>query len=109
GQVQPSSNDPRARLPGGNGNFTRLAFEVSFKTPVAKMRDQPIYVTANYRYYDELNASDAVKQAHLAAFNFLQATIGPQRGLFASYSTGRLPFDVKADQLYELGFHTSLN
>jgi hypothetical protein len=109
GQVKPSDSDPRKLLPGENGDYTRVAIELSFKTPVAKTGEQPIYVTANYRRYEELSPSTAVKDADLASFSYLSAVLGPQRGVFASYSTGRLPFDRRNDQVYELGFRTALN
>ncbi len=109
GQVKASHKDPRTQLAGGDAEYTRVATEVSFKTPVAKWGEQPVYVTANYRLYDELSAPVAVKQANLARFRYFAAVIGPQRGFFASYSTGRLPFDRRNDQIYELGFRTVLN
>jgi len=109
GQVQASQNDPRTLLANGDASYTRIATEISFKTPVAMWGEKPIYVTANYRRYDELSAPIAVKQANLGSFRYLAAIVGPQRGFFASYSTGRLPFDRRSDQIYELGFRTALN
>ncbi len=108
GQVKPSTNDPRRLLPGGDGDYDRVVLEASFKTPVAKFNDEPIYVTANYRRYEELSPPLAVKRADLARFSYLAAILGPQQGLFASYSTGRLPFDRQSDQIYELGFRLVL-
>jgi hypothetical protein len=108
GQVQPGSSEPRTQV-AGNDSYTRVATEVSFKTPIAKWESQPVYVSANWRRYDELSPPDAVRAANLAYYEYFVATVGPQRGLFASYSSGRLPFDHSDDQVYELGFRTLLD
>jgi hypothetical protein len=68
-----------------------------------------VYISANWRRYDELSAPEAVRAADLAYYEYFVATVGPQRGLFASYSSGRLPFELSDDQIYELGFRTLLD
>jgi hypothetical protein len=107
-QVQPGSSESRTQI-AGDDSYTRIATEVSFKTPIAKWESKPVYISANWRRYDEFSAPTAVRDADLASFEYFVATVGPQRGLFASYASGRLPFDRNGDQVYELGFRTLLD
>jgi hypothetical protein len=107
-QVQPGSSEPRTQI-AGDDSYTRIATEVSFKTPIAKWERKPVYVSANWRRYDEISAPEAVRAADLASYQYFVATVGPQRGVFASYASGRLPFNAGDDQVYELGFRTLLD
>jgi hypothetical protein len=103
GIVDPQDDDPRKKA-GDGRSFTRVTPEVAFKTPVAHAFDRDVYLSANYRLYYEVNAASSVKSAHLDEFQYLQATLGGQTGPFMSFSTGRLPFDRRDDQVYSLGF-----
>ena len=101
-QVAPVSGDPRS-LVGDGSNYGRLNVEVSFKTPIGSDAN----FAANFRYFKELGASQGVKAANLDEQVFFTSALTLSNGLFASYSTGRLPFDARDDQIYELGFQFS--
>ncbi len=107
GTVKPQGDDPRTAL-AGPGSYTRLSAEASFKTPVATMGGKQVSVAMNYRLYDELHPPAAVTAAGLNRFNYFVVTLGTQKGPFVSYSTGQLPFDLKSDKVYSLGFQTYL-
>ena len=71
--------------------------------------ERAVYSSANWRWYDALTTSAAVRAAALTHFRYCVATLGPQGGLFTRYSTGRLPFDDANEQVYELGLRTGLD
>ena len=76
------------------------------RTPVARWEGDPIFFSANYRIYKEINAIAAVKNADLASFDYFVATLGPTDGAFISYTTGKLPLDATNDHVYMIGFKT---
>ncbi|HBF38906.1 MAG TPA: hypothetical protein DDW50_16495 [Firmicutes bacterium] len=86
--------------------FTRLRAETSFRTPLS-LRNS-IFFEASYRYYWEPGASDLVQQNDMDKFGYFAAAITMPTGIFASYTTGKLPSDLESDRVYELGFKLNL-
>jgi hypothetical protein len=72
---------------------------MSFKTRVARIGNEVFNFSSNYRWYNEGNASQAIKTNELVFSNFFVAAILSNSGLFVSYTTGKLPFDKKNDQI----------
>jgi hypothetical protein len=105
--VDPLDDDPRTALVGKSG-FPRFKAEVSFKTPVARLMDAPVYFSANYRDYQEIDAKAVVRHNNLDQFQYFVATLSSATGVFVSYSTGKLPFDAKNDQIYQIGWQFHL-
>jgi len=105
GLVNPIDGDPRKTV-GDDSNFPRFNAEASFKTPIANYKERPIYVSANYRVYQEIGASSAVKNSKLDKYSFFSSTIGCSSGPFISYTNGKLPFELRSNQVYTLGFQT---
>ncbi|WP_345972168.1 hypothetical protein [Sulfurimonas diazotrophicus] len=105
-QVDPDSDTPRQIIAGDESSFTRMRFEASFRTLAATYNDADAFIEANYRYYQEINPSSAVKAAGLDTYSFFTvALVMPEaEGLYVSYSDGKLPLDRQNDQVYELGF-----
>jgi hypothetical protein len=98
-QVDPK-NDILRFSAGDESSYPRLSGEISFKTPVSRSAD----FGANFRYYRELNASPAVKNANLDEYRYFTLALTLSNGMYVSYATGKLPFDDKDDEVYELGF-----
>lgn len=101
--VDPTKNLARQAL-GQLKSYPRFNLEAAFRTPVTKYGDQTILVESDFRYYTEIGPSAAVKAANLAEFLYFVGALTASNGMFVSYSTGRLPFDAREDQVYELGF-----
>ena len=57
-------------------------------------------------YYRELSPSSVIKAAGLDERFYVSAAIVAPNGVFVSYRSGDLPFDLKSQVVYELGFHT---
>ncbi|HTH83424.1 MAG TPA: hypothetical protein VL490_10845 [Mucilaginibacter sp.] len=106
--VVPTQDSLRNAVAGQLNPFSRVRFEAAFKTTAARVDDQVIYFTADYRWYQELNASAAIKAAGIAKSNYFVAALEASNGFFASYATGHLPFDQKSTQVYALGFKYNL-
>jgi len=98
-RVHPTE-DPLREILGDISDYTRLSMEVTFKTEVASAS----YFEVNFRYYKELGASEVIRQAGLDEQVYVTAALTAPNGVFVSYTTGKLPFDARNDQIYQLGF-----
>lgn len=106
-RVSPEDEDPRA-LAGDTSDFDRMRFEASFRTPIARVGDDRLYVSANYRYYKELDASPAVRGLGLDSFDYYTVVLGGSEGIYVSFTEGQLPLDVASDRVFELGYQFHL-
>lgn len=101
--VSPDGSDPRAKA-GDTSDYWRLGFEAAMKTPIFRLNDTRFLANISYRYFQEFNASVAVRAADLDRIDYLAIGIEQEgTGLFVTYSTGQLPFDAKSDESFELG------
>jgi len=66
-------------------------------------------VEFNYRYFLENNAPSAIKSAGLDKHELATLRVGLKNDLFIAYSTGKLPFDRKNDNIFQIGFSYKLN
>ncbi|MGA1794562.1 MAG: hypothetical protein ACMUIL_01780 [bacterium] len=105
-QVNPQDNDPR-ELAGDDTDFARIRMEASYRTLVGHMNGHSTFFEMNFRYYQELDPVDTIKDATLDQYTSLSAALLLPRGMYISYATGRLPLDAEEDRVYELGFRYS--
>lgn len=85
-------------------DFTRIHGEIGFRTPIASFSS----FEANFRFYKELAPLQATEEAGLDQQIFFTASLITSNGMFFGYTTGKLPFDVRNDQVYQLGFRYHL-
>lgn len=102
-RVDPKDGDPRYAI-DSSGAFNRVNIEAAFRTPVGSLVGNEAYFEADFRCYREINPSSAIVAAHLDRQSYFTGALTLANGFFVSYTTGRLPFDAKDDQIYELGF-----
>ncbi len=102
-RVDPRDGDPRYAV-DSSGAYNRINVEAAFRTPVGSLVGNEAYFEADVRYYREINPSAAIIAAHLERQSYFTGALTLSNGFFVSYTTGRLPFDAKDDQIYELGF-----
>ncbi|MGM9475540.1 hypothetical protein ACS5PU_03880 [Pedobacter sp. GSP4] len=107
--VVPQDDAERKNLLGNLDPFTRFKLETSFRTLVAKVGKEKVFLNANLRYYRELGAPTEIKNAGLASQTYFVGTLQSSSGLFVSYAKGKLPFDAKSDAIYSLGLNFKLN
>ncbi|RYU91632.1 hypothetical protein EWM62_06750 [Mucilaginibacter terrigena] len=106
--VVPTNDSLRRAVTGKLDPFTRLRFEVSFKTQAAGVAGQVFWFSANYRWYHQLNAAQSIRTAGIDQSNYVVCALTSSSGLFVSYSYGKLPFDRKNEAVYGLGFKYDL-
>jgi hypothetical protein len=104
-EVNPNSETPRA-LAGDNSSYRRVSGELSLWMPISQYTGKSMFFTFNYRTYRELSANDVIKNANLDKYHLRTYTIGGPSGLYLSYTSGSLPFDLQSQQSVELGFKT---
>ena len=107
GRVMPEDEDPRA-LAGDNSDFTRAEIELAYRSPIARLNEDRIYLSASWRYFREMSAIDSVKAAGIDKHMLTTVIIGGTDGVFVSFSDGKLPFAVENDQVVEVGFRWQL-
>lgn len=103
--VEPSDETPRA-LAGDDSSYQRVSGEVSISMPVSTIMGESITFGFNYRTYQEINASSIVKDARLDKYHLRTYSFSLPNGLLASYSSGRLPFDLQNDDVVAIGWKT---
>ena len=106
--VLPQDDTTRKELLGTLNAYSRLRFEIGFKTRVARIGKEVLHFSSDFRWYKELNADQIIKDNKLDRSTFFVAAIESNSGLFVSYTTGKLPFDKRNDQVYSLGFKYDL-
>ena len=104
-RINPEDNDPRLAV-GETSDYDRLAGEISFKTPIARIAGDKIFFSANHRLYRELNASVTLRASGLDHHRYTTLAIGAVTGPYVSYTNGRLPLDARNDQVFELGYQS---
>ncbi|MDH3228884.1 MAG: hypothetical protein OEN55_03725 [Alphaproteobacteria bacterium] len=101
--VTPDDETPRA-LAGDDSSFYRFAGEVSLWRLLSELAGTPVVLTANYRYYAEIGASDLVRDAGLDDYGLVTVSLSGTNGVFVSYSSGELPLDTDHDNVVEIGW-----
>ncbi|MBB5211205.1 hypothetical protein [Microbulbifer hydrolyticus] len=112
GQVDPQEDEVREQLLGKLDHYYRSAAEVSLTTPIAKFDGRDVILAYDYRYFRELDAEQAVKDAKLHRSRLIQLSLrmpsDNERGYaFIGYSSGRLPFGID-DEVLKVGWNYQL-
>lgn len=101
--VWPQDDDPRFEA-GDKSNFWRYEVEINCSSPLFRLGGNDVSWENNFRYYAEINPDEMVKQSGQDDYAYFVTAVKMKNGPFLSYSRGKLPFDEKDDQIYELGF-----
>lgn len=103
--VKPNNEAPRA-VAGDDSEYYRVSTDFSLVVPMKKIANVPYSLMFSYRTYDEINASAVVKEAKLDAYRLRTYSLVAPKGMFVSYSSGKLPFGVDDENIVELGYKT---
>jgi hypothetical protein len=105
GIVDPSEDIEREAILGSTGldTYERLDVEALYIFNIGTNSLNTFEV--NFRYFYELGADTAIKDADLDNFRLVTYRLGFKNNLFIAYSSGELPFDQKDNQIYSLGFN----
>ena len=104
-KIDPNDETPRA-MAGDGSSYYRYTGEVSLWMPVGTHFGRNLAFTLNYRHWGEIAPSDTVEVAGLDSYNLRTISLSSPTGLFISYSSGKLPFDVNTADVVELGWKT---
>jgi len=104
-KVEPNDETPRA-MAGDNSAFYRYTGELSLWMPVGSHFGQNLAFTINYRHWGEIDPATVVSNAGLDKYSLRSFSLTSPSGLFVSYSSGKLPLDVRRDDVVELGWKT---
>jgi hypothetical protein len=102
--VIPQNDTVRKQLVNNLSPFPRLNFEAGFKTLVANIINENIFFSANFRYYQEIDAPAEIVNAKLDKQTYLVLAFESSKGFYFSYAHGKLPFDAKSDEVYSIGY-----
>lgn len=114
GRVDPSEDEARQAVLGTTSlePYYRNEIEVLYTIPIQEvipLIDRMVEgFEFNYRYYKESGAPAAVKAAGLDSFFLRTFRLNLKHDLFIAYSSGKLPFDLKDDDFFQLGFSYKL-
>jgi hypothetical protein len=105
--VDPKNDKERTAVLGPNpSSFKRVNLELLFKQELQWNAIRGLEV--NYRLFQELDAPAAVESAKIASFALTTVRVDLPSEFFVAYSTGKLPFDRKDDQIVQLGWSYKL-
>jgi hypothetical protein len=103
--INPNTDTARSEA-GDDSSFGRFSSELGFTMPVGTHFDKRLSLGVNYRWYKEIDAESVIKDAGLDSYNLRTVSLVTPSGLYASYSSGELPFDQSSDDTLELGWKT---
>ena len=102
-QVKPGTNAQRDSVDDLHA-FTRLAFEVRYRTKLASVPEGPIWLAVEYRHHRELDPSEAIVAARLHRHGRVQLQAEVPGGFILSWARGNMPLSETHDDRWGLGF-----
>lgn len=86
-------------------SFLRARFEAGLASHVVTVGDEPLSLSAGWRFYQELDAPADVRQADTDRHSHLEIRLDLPLGWSLTYATGKLPLDARNDSTFALGFN----
>jgi hypothetical protein len=116
-RIDPSDNTVRNTILSGKNNYERAYAEIGYVTTIGKFKGQSIKFNYHYRYFKEIDADLAIKYAGLDRFHYAVYAIQIPGAAFnldipqvitLSYSTGKLPFNLSNEAIFQIGFKSNV-
>ncbi|MEM7384050.1 MAG: hypothetical protein AAF514_03815 [Verrucomicrobiota bacterium] len=89
---------------GDMSSFFRFKAEVAHRSMVADIGGQPIYFETNLRYFRELDPTRTIQDLGQDEKLLFTAAIEFPNNMYVSYSIGELPFELKDERVFALGW-----
>ena len=102
--IDPYDNHTRLNIDPNTGTYPRARFEAFFKTRMFHLTGKDLWFAADYRYYQEIGASRAIRDANLDQQQYFVMRLDLPYNFNVSYSTGKLPLDQKSARVYAVGW-----
>lgn len=103
--IDPVGNADRFKIDPDKGAYPRFKAEIGFRSKVVEIEGKPIWFNAGYRYFQELGASSAIQAANMDTQHYFTASLDLLWNVSVTYSAGKLPFDLKNQQVWALGYN----
>jgi len=103
-QIDPDKDDKRAAADPQLDTYDRLRLDLIYSSTLFEVGDQIYRASYTWRYFREIGASEAIKAAGLERHRYSTIAIHTPQNIVISYSSGKLPFDLKSDDMFELGW-----
>lgn len=108
GRVDPFEDiERKTALAEDPDKYTRADFEVNWQINLEgkglsgfRLSDFEV----NYRYYHEIDPPSAIEDANLDTFKILTYRLGINQDWSIAYSSGELPFSLRDDRVFTLGY-----
>jgi len=110
GQVDASGDEERMALTGDD-TYDRFSGELKLSYGLQKLgtaRTSLISLQLNYRYYQELDAPDIIRDNDQDRYALATFLLRFHKGLYLAYSSGTLPFDKQNDKIFSIGFSQNI-
>jgi hypothetical protein len=103
--IDPVGNADRFKIDPDKSAYPRFKAEIGFRSKVVEIEGKPIWFNAGYRYFQELGASSAIQAANMDTQHYFTASLDLLWNVSVTYSVGKLPFDLKNQQVWALGYN----
>jgi hypothetical protein len=102
--VDPVSDADRFKVDPDKSAYPRFKAEVGLRAKVVQYDDKIIWFNAGYRFFQEIDASSAIRAAHMNQFTYFAASLTLPWNVTITYTNGKLPFDLRNQQVWALGY-----
>jgi hypothetical protein len=106
--VVDASRDSARRALTEEDSFLRSRLELGFRSHLAEVAGEPLFLSMGWRWYQEIDAPATVRAADDDDASQLEVGLGLTRGWQLVYRSGRLPLDTRDDSTFALGFALGL-
>ena len=103
--INPVSNTDRFNVDPDKSAYPRFKAEIGFRSKVVELNNQIIWFNAGYRFFQEIGASSAIKASDMDVQHYFAASLDLLFNVSVTYSIGKLPFDLKDQQVWALGYN----
>ena len=118
-QVDPKEDARRNDLVANKEKYDRVYGEIRHTSSLGKIKGGSVKLSFNYRYFEELDPPDAIKNADLDVSQYytiafqIPSTVLPtvttsESEFIISYSEGELPFGRTDERVFEIGWRTNV-
>lgn len=118
-QVDPKEDARRNDLVANKEKYDRVYGEIRHTSSLGKIKSGSVKLSLNYRYFEELDPPDAIKNADLDVSQYytiafqipssvLPTVTTSESEFIISYSEGELPFGRTDERVFEIGWRTNV-
>lgn len=85
--------------------YLRARLEAGMKTRVLNLDGEALFLSAGWRFYQEVDAPASVRRADIDRASHVEVKLDLPNGWALTYAAGKLPLDAEEDSTFALGFN----